>query len=113
MMLAFQSRLAAAIQAAVRSDFGVDLPSVTFQYPPSLELGDLALTAPFDLANSLRRKPPDIAKAHAGRLASIPDVRKAEVAGGGYVNLFLVRAPFARRLLASLRDPGPPPARGD
>src|SRR4029078_10615745 len=35
------------------------------------------------------------------------------VAGGGYVNLFLVRAPFARRLLASLRDPGPPPARGD
>ena len=113
MMLSFQARLAAAIQEAVRSDFGVDLPSVTFQYPPSLELGDLALTAPFDLAKSLRRKPREIAEALAARLAAIPDVRKAEVAGGGYVNLFLVRAPFARRLLASLRDPGPPPARGD
>ena len=108
MLLAFQARLAAGIQAAVRSDLGAELPSVTFQYPKRLELGDLALTAPFDLAKTLRRKPREIAETLAARLASLPEVRKAEVAGGGYVNLFLARGPFARRLHASLREPGPP-----
>ena len=113
MMLAFQSRLAAGIQAAVRSDLGAELPSVTFQYPKHLELGDLALTAPFDLAKTLRRKPREIAETLAARLGSLPEVRKAEVAGGGYVNLFLARAPFARRLSASLREPAPPPSHVD
>src|SRR4029453_17216220 len=113
MMLAFQSRLAAGIQAAVRSDLGAELPSVTFQYPKHLELGDLALTAPFDLAKTLRRKPREIAETLAARLGSLPEGRKAAVAGGGYVNLFPGAAPFARSLDASLREPGPPPSHID
>jgi hypothetical protein len=46
MMLAFQSRLAAGIQAPCDPISAPSCPPVTFQYPKHLELGDLALTAP-------------------------------------------------------------------
>src|SRR5438128_3782680 len=108
MILRLQSRLAAATREAARAAFGVELPAVTFQYPPRLELGDLALTAPFDLARTLRQKPRDIAARLAEALAAAPDVARAEVAGGGYVNLFLRRAPVALELHADLVQPLPP-----
>ena len=97
-----QQRLAGAVKQAVRTAFHFDLADVAFQYPPRVELGDLALTAPFDLAKSLRRKPREIAEGLAGALASVPGVRRAEVAGGGYVNLFLDRGAFAGELAAAL-----------
>ena len=87
---------------------------MTFQYPPRTDLGDLALTAPFDLAKALKRKPREIAEALAKDLATLPGVRKAEVAGGGYVNLFLDRGAFAREFsafLASGRAAAPHPGR--
>ncbi len=93
---------------AARSAFGVELASVSFQYPPRVELGDLALTAPFDLAKTLRRKPREIAERLATDLRSAPGVVRAEAAGGGYLNLFLDRAAFARRLEESLSGQAPP-----
>jgi len=103
MILPLQARLADAVRAAARSAFGAELGELSFQYPPRLELGDLALTAPFDLARTLRRKPREIAERLAAELARAPGVRRTEVAGGGYVNLFLDRAAFARELHAALR----------
>jgi len=103
MILHLQARLAEWVRAAARSAFDVGLNGITFQYPPRVDLGDLALTAPFDLAKSLRRKPREIAERLATDLATAPGVRRAEVAGGGYVNLFLDRAVFARTLQAALR----------
>ena len=111
MILETQQGLAAAVREAVQSTFGVEIEAVAFQYPPRVELGDLALTAPFDLAKALRRKPRDIAERLAQELASRPGVRKAEVAGGGYVNLFLDRAPFACRLHEALASAAPAPRR--
>ncbi len=102
MMLDLHARLAATIQDVVRKSLGVELQAVTFQYPPRTDLGDLALTAPFDLAKALKRKPREIAEALAKDLATLPGVRKAEVAGGGYVNLFLDRGAFAREFSAFL-----------
>jgi arginyl-tRNA synthetase len=111
MILDWQDRLAEKIREAVRAAFDVDLPSLSFQYPPRADFGDLALTAPFDLAKNLKRKPREIAERLAPDLASLPGVRRAEVAGGGYVNLFLDRAAFARELHASLRTPRTTPRR--
>jgi arginyl-tRNA synthetase len=105
MILDFQARLAVAVKDVVRRELGAELASVSFQYPPRAEMGDLALTAPFDLAKQLRRKPREIAEALAGPLGGLPGVVRAEVAGGGYVNLFLSRAAFALELLASLQSP--------
>ena len=65
-------------------------------------MGDLALTTPFDLARTLRRKPREIAEQLKGALAASPGVARAEVAGGGYLNLFLDRGACARRLNESL-----------
>ncbi len=111
MILRLQERLAGALRAAVRGSFAAELPAVSFQYPPRLELGDLALTCAFDLARTLRRSPRDIAGRLAEALASAPGVRRAEVAGGGYLNLFLDRGAFARELLASLARPERAPSR--
>ena len=108
MILPLQARLADAVRAAARSAYGAELAEVVFQYPPRRELGDLALTAPFDLARTLRRPPREIAQRLAAELAAAPGVRRAEIAGGGYVNLFLERAAFARELLASLQRPADP-----
>src|SRR2546427_11591505 len=105
MILPLQARLADAVRTAARSAFGAELGELSFQYPKHLELGDLALTAPFDLARTLRRKPRQIAERLAAELARAPGVRRTEVAGGGYANLFLDRAAFAREPRASL--PGP------
>jgi arginyl-tRNA synthetase len=107
MILRLQARLADAVRSAARSAFGAELGEPSFQYPPRLELGDLALTAPFDLARVLRRKPREIAERLAAELADAPGVRRTEVAGGGYVNLFLDRAAWAREIHAELRSPTP------
>src|SRR5262249_49539191 len=109
MILDIQSQLGEAVRAAARAAFDADLPAISFQYPPRTELGDLALTAPFDLAKTLRRKPREIAERLAAALSSAPGVRRAEVAGGGYVNLFLDRGPFARAAHARLVDGGTSP----
>jgi arginyl-tRNA synthetase len=103
MILDLQARLADSVRAAARSAFDVTLNGITFQYPPRVDLGDLALTAPFDLAKSLKRKPREIAERLATDLAEAPGVLRAEVAGGGYVNLFLDRAAFTRSFHEALR----------
>jgi len=105
MILGHQARLAEHVKKAARSAFDVELGEVSFGAPPSLDLGDVALTAPFDLARSLRRKPREIAERLAAELKSAPGVRRAEIAGGGYVNLFLDRAAFALELRAWLAAP--------
>ncbi|MFI5183064.1 MAG: arginine--tRNA ligase [Vicinamibacteria bacterium] len=102
MILDLHARLAASIRAVVRDSLGVELSTLTFQYPPRPDLGDLASTAPFELAKTLGRKPREIALGLVKDAAALPGVRKAEVAGGGYLNLFLDRGPFARDLQASL-----------
>ena len=68
MILDIQQRLAGAVRDAARAAFDIDLADVSFQYPPRVELGDLALTAPFDLAKRLRRKPREIAERLAQEL---------------------------------------------
>ena len=70
-ILDLQQRLSGAVKQAARAAFDIDPGTVSFQYPPRVELGDLALTAPFDLAKTLRRKPREIAET-AGRASSRP-----------------------------------------
>jgi arginyl-tRNA synthetase len=93
MIFALQERLAAAVRAAVRAAYATDVTSVNFEYPPRLDLGDLALTAPFDLAKVVRRPPREIAQKLAAELEAAPGVRRIEVAGGGIPE----PVPLARR----------------
>jgi len=113
MRLELRARVTEAVREAARRAFGVELADVAFQYPPRVEMGDLAVTSPFDLAKSLRRKPREIAEALVSELASAPDLARAEVAGGGYVNLFLRRGPEALALYRCLAEPGTQARKGE
>ena len=79
-------------------------PDVAIQYPPDRAMGDLGVTVAFELARVLRKAPRAIAAEIVGALGAIDGVERVEPAPNGYVNIFLDRARFARRVLA------PPPS---
>src|SRR5262245_48775485 len=95
-----------------RDRYGLDLEPPGFLYPPAADLGDLALAVAFDLAKKLKKPPRALAEEMCRALEGIPGLRKAEPAGGGYVNLFLERPAFLRHLLEELSGPAAPPSGG-
>jgi len=111
MILAFQSDLVARIRETVTEAFGVTLGEILVQTTPKLELGDMALPLAFDLAKRIGRKPRDIAQELAPKLAGVFGVARADVAGGGFINLFLDRAAFTTRLSAFVTTPPEPQRR--
>lgn len=111
MILAFQSDLVARIRETVTEAFGLTLGEILVQTTPKLELGDMALPLAFDLAKKIGRKPRDIAQELAPKLAGLFGVARAEVAGGGFINLFLDRSAFTTRLSAFVTAAPPPEPR--
>ena len=97
--------------AFVRDHYSLPVESIGFLYPPTPDLGDLAVPLAFDLAKQLRKAPRLIASDLADALADTPGLRRAEMAGGGYVNLFFDRPRYTRFLLEELQAP-PAPAVG-
>jgi arginyl-tRNA synthetase len=93
--------------AFARREHGIEIDPPAFLYPPSPDLGDLALALAFDLAKRLRKPPRDIASGLAGSLAGTAGLDRAEVAGAGYVNLYLDRSSYARFLREELGAPAP------
>jgi arginyl-tRNA synthetase len=99
--LAVQARIQRAAHEFVERHYGVQA-NVLVNVPPRPEMGDMALPLAMELARQLRRPPRQIAAEIAAALGAQPGVARAEVAGAGYVNLFLDRAAFA----AQLASPG-------
>jgi len=62
---------------------------VALERPKSLQHGDYASSLAMQLAKSMKRNPRDIAHALIAALPSSPYLQKAEVAGAGFVNLYL------------------------
>ena len=83
-----------------------DFPVVS-EIPPSPDQGDLAFPAAFGLARQLRRPPREIAATLAEALAERPEVRRVEVAGPGYVNVFLNREMWIHHSLAGTQTDAP------
>jgi len=71
--------------------------NVIVNVPPRPEMGDMALPLAMELARKLRRPPRQIAEEIAAALRPLSGIERVEVAGAGYVNLFLYRAAFAVR----------------
>ncbi len=94
---------------AIARRYGIEPPAVTAALPPEPALGDLAFATCFELARTLRKAPRVIAGELAGELAEVAGVARVEVAGAGYLNVFLDRCALLRGLLA---EPGAPPASG-
>ena len=101
MILHVQRQIHDAIADQARRLFNLsDLPPFVVEVPPNRALGDLAVTAAFQLARALKKAPRLIASELAASLAALPGVERVEVAPSGYLNLYLDRAPF---LLARVR----------
>ncbi|MCI0658512.1 MAG: arginine--tRNA ligase, partial [Acidobacteria bacterium] len=96
----------------VRDRYQIPLEPPGFLFPPSPDLGDLALPVAFDLAKLTRKPPRLLAGELAEMLSDVPGLKKAEVAGGGYVNLFLHRPSYARFLFEDFHAPPASPSGG-
>ena len=86
--------------------YQVQYERLSFSIPPKIELGELALPIAFDLARKVKRPPRDIAQELADDARKIPGVWKVDVAGAGYLNLFLDRANLALSLADSIDGGG-------
>src|SRR5208337_571140 len=73
--------------------------------PPNLAMGEIASPVCFELAKRLKKPPRSLAQEIANALKPIEGVARVQVAGGGYLNVFLDRPAFFR---GALREAEPP-----
>jgi arginyl-tRNA synthetase len=71
---------------------------VTLERPGDLEHGDYATNAALKLAGARRQAPRELAAELVEAAQSLPEVERAEIAGPGFVNLFLSDTWFADAL---------------
>jgi arginyl-tRNA synthetase len=67
---------------------GLDV-DIEFSRPKQVSHGDYSCNLAMQLAKPLRRSPRDIAASLAGALLTSPYLEKVEIAGAGFINLFL------------------------
>lgn len=101
-MIAYKNRLKETICERLRDTYPVSGPDIDINPTPLQSFGDLAMAFPFQLAKKLKQNPRRIAQDIAARILPLEGVEKAEVAGGGYVNLFLDRGLFFKNQLLTL-----------
>jgi len=81
--------LAEAVEAAIPEQGGA---AIALERPKQAGHGDYASNLALQLAKPLKRNPRDIAQALVHALPPSPWLAKAEVAGAGFINLFLTPA---------------------
>ena len=68
------------------------LPEIVLDKPKKEEFGDFSTNIAMLLAPVEKKAPRDIAKAIADRISASPDIEKCEVAGPGFINIFLKKS---------------------
>jgi arginyl-tRNA synthetase len=86
-----RKRAAEALSAALEAAFDHRLEEVALEVPPRRDLGDLAWPGALPLARELKCAPRQIAEAVAEAADWPDDVQRVEIAGPGFLNLFLKR----------------------
>ena len=92
---ALTDALGAAFQRAAQTEGwpATTMPEVQWEYPPDPAFGDLSTPVSFSLAKLLRRRPREIAVALQRAIKADPLlVDRVEVAGAGYLNVFVATA---------------------
>ncbi len=96
-----QSELRDYFREQVKEKLGADPELIQFEYPPRVELGDLAMNFAFALAKQLRRAPRQIAQEVVEKIPAPAGIAKMEAAGAGYINLYYDREAVVRALYES------------
>ena len=80
--------------------YNVELEQIASETPPKTELGDFAFPIAFEMAKRIKqatgekRNPREIAEAIKAELEAVDFVARVEVAGAGYLNVFIDRSRF-------------------
>jgi arginyl-tRNA synthetase len=93
-----------AVERLAESLAGVVGSPVELERPADPSHGDYATNAAMRLAPERRRPPRELAEEIAAGAASLPEVERTEVAGPGFVNLWLARDWYAQTLTEVLHE---------
>jgi arginyl-tRNA synthetase len=99
-----RNRAAVALAAAVEAEFGVRPDEVALEVAPRRDLGDLAWPGALPLAKLAKKAPRQIAETVAARAQWPPEVVRVEIAGPGFLNLWLDRQEVLARLVRGERS---------
>ncbi len=94
MYLALQSEVQSAVREFCRTQFNLEVNPVV-NIPPRPEMGDMALPLALELARKLKRAPRQIAEEIAAQVEKLEIIDRVEIAGAGFINLFLKRSDYA------------------
>jgi arginyl-tRNA synthetase len=99
-MIQFKAALKNRIFLLLKDKYPVTEAILDIAYTPQARWGDLALAFPFQLARAKKRPPRELAAEIAPLLESLEGIAKVDVAGAGYINLYIDRASFFRERLS-------------
>ncbi|MCR4409018.1 MAG: arginine--tRNA ligase [Candidatus Saccharicenans sp.] len=105
-MFRTKKELKEKILARLSAEFPLTAAELELTSTPDQKLGDLALSIAFPLAKKLKTSPRTIAARAAELLSGIEGLSRVEVAGAGYINLYLDRERFFRKKLAGANRTG-------
>jgi len=107
-----RSQLSALFEEAIRKVAPSALaPGIVLEKPRLAERGDYACNVALQLAKQLRRAPREIADRLVAALPASPHLERAEVAGAGFINLFLKRS-FKQQVVNRILEAGQSFGRG-
>lgn len=98
------SQLVAEALGVVAPD--IKLPSIELSRPKQASHGDFACNIAMPLAKQFKRNPRDVAKDIVDALPHSPWLEKAEIAGAGFINLFLNNH-SKQRVVETILNAGP------
>jgi arginyl-tRNA synthetase len=98
--MSLTERLTSGVTTALTAAGLPTAPECGWEVPRQAEHGDYATNAAMTLARAARRAPRQIAEAIVQRFPPMPEVGRLEIAGPGFINVFLAPAWVAQ----SLRD---------
>ena len=108
-MEGFKDECATAIRERVASLYGAGPEKIVVEWPPQPGMGDLASPVSFELARRLKRPPRAIAQELCDGFPPLPWLKRVEVGGAGYLNVFVDRGLALRSLARDLHAQAPRP----
>jgi len=104
-MIKLKNSLKKEIFNRLKAKYPLQPSEIEINYPPQPKMGDLALTFPFQVAQKIKANPRHIAEEILSQLSPLEYIEKMEVAGPGYINLFLNKNKFFAEKLHALNTP--------
>ena len=93
-----EKKISERVAEHVHSRYGAEI-SAALEQPKQSSFGELAISAPFQLARQLKKAPKVIAAEIVADLGAMDGVAALEVAGNGYINVRLDRGAYAAGVL--------------